>query len=169
MYYAIIRELHQSKNTIAWSQSEFLFREYSRAIMKRYPYSTFHIESCNTEDELMWLYKKYNVPCENMASSHRIILIYDRTKTVYGVTTCKTQFVGLGGRSLFQSKEDAIRCNYVHKMFWLVLYLKRFSLFEPDIVQALYTLVADKFLDRQSIDMYRYLIDSETQPNVYKL
>lgn len=168
MNYVIIREISASKKMIAWTQSEFLFREYLRVSTRKLPYNKFHIECCQTENELKWIFKKYDVTDTDVSDS-RIILVYDKSKTVYGLTTCRSQRVGLGGRSLFQNKEDSVRCEYVHKLFWFVTCLKRFSFADKKIIDIIYALVSDKFLDRHSIDMYRYLIESDDQTNFYKL
>lgn len=168
MYYIIIREIHMTKNFIAWSESEFLFREYARVTCRRYPHSIYHMESCSTEQELEWIFKKYGQE-DNKISNGRIVLVYDRTKTIYGITTCRFQRVGLAGRNLFKTEEDSIRCNYVHNLFWLILYLKRFSSIEESLIELLYHLVDDKYLDRHSVDMFRYFIDKGDQPGFYKL
>lgn len=168
MYHVFIREAHSSKNAIAWSESEFLFREYSKAVTKRYPYQNFHIEHCNTREELHWIFKKYNV-LDTILTNYKIVLVYDRSKTIYGLTTCFVQRVGLGGGNLFQSTEDKIRCDYVSDMFHLIVYLKRFFFIEEEKIASLYRIVGNSYLDRHSIDMWQYFIESSRNPNFYKL
>ena len=168
MYHILIREVTQTKNAVAWSESDFLFREYVKAVTKRFPYQTFHIEHCNTRDELRWVFKKYNVIDTNI-THYRIILINDRSKTIYGVTTCFVQRVGLGSGSLFQSTEDKVRCTYVSDMLHLITYLKRFFFIEEEKIASLYRIVGNSYLDRHSIDMWRYFIENDEYTNFYKL
>lgn len=174
MYHIInhVRENLGSKftNNISWSDSDFLFREYTKAVMRRYPYDKYIIEHCYTEKELNTLLKKYALS-DNTISDNRIVMVHDRNYTSYAVTTCRQQRVGLGGRNLFESTEDTLRCKYIHKMFWLIMVLKRFLTLEeePNVIDRLFKIVAHRYLDTHTIDMYSYFIENEEYPNFYKL
>ena len=169
MYHIIIWKIARN-NIIAWSQSEFLFRQYLSKLMERYNDTLISImvEQCMNETQLKWLFKRYGVSDTKITES-KIVLIHDRGKINYAVTTVRNQKYRLGGGSIFKTKEDDLRCTYVSTAFLHIVYLKRFSKLEKPLIDSLYHLVADKYLDSHSIDMTKYFICSGEEKGIYRI